>query len=341
MLPVGVIPVTAVVTEVTYGPRELARVHFRNGSTREAPLDQTGAFISEKENPENTRQVDLITVELPALARFSRLAVCGYAGPGERPYPGASVMLGYVAASAGGVGMLQKGTAKKVTIYINEDTQHHFSSLCDALLTFLLHKGVSGATATRAMTGFGAHQVTHTTKIEVLAEHLPIRIEFIESVEKVDELMPTLYDMVNDGVIEVQDTQVIKAANKERRPPPQGPHTEMRGTARLMRIYMGESDRWQGEPLHEAIVKRLRLMDIAGATVYRGIEGYGASTLIRRSHLLSISHDAPVMVSVVDTEEKIQQLLPALDEMVVEGLIAMSNVEVIKYMHEAAAAARS
>jgi PII-like signaling protein len=89
--------------------------------------------------------------------------------------------------------MLQKGTAKKVTIFVNEDTQHHFGSLCDAILTFLLHKGVSGATATRAMAGFGAHQVMHTTKIEVLTEHLPIRIEFIESAGKVDELMPTLY----------------------------------------------------------------------------------------------------------------------------------------------------
>src|ERR1051326_5164240 len=98
--------------------------------------------------------------------------------------------------------MLQKGTAKKVTIFVNEDTQHHLGSLTDAILTVLLHKGVSGATATRAMAGFGAHQVMHTTKIEALTEHLPIRIEFIESAEKVDEIMPMLYDMVSDGVIE-------------------------------------------------------------------------------------------------------------------------------------------
>ena len=77
--------------------------------------------------------------------------------------------------------MLQKGTAKKVTIFVNEDTQRHFGSLCDSILTFLLHKGVSGATATRALAGFGAHHALHTAKIEALAEHLPIRIEFIES----------------------------------------------------------------------------------------------------------------------------------------------------------------
>src|ERR1051326_4031827 len=170
--------------------------------------------------------------------------------------------------------MLEKGAAKKVTIFINEDTRHHFSSLCDAILTFLLHRGVSGATATRAVAGFGNHQTLHTTKIEVLTEHLPIRIEFIESAAKVDELMPVLYDMVSDGVIEVQDTTVVKVANKER-PLQKVPHTELKGRGRLMRIYMGESDKWGGEPLYETILHRLRMLEIAGATVYRGILGYG------------------------------------------------------------------
>jgi PII-like signaling protein len=75
-------------------------------------------------------------------------------------------------------------------------------------------------------------------------------------------------------------------------------------------------------------------LDIAGATVFRGIEGYGASTLIHRSHLLSISPDAPIMVSVIDSEDKVKKLIPYLDEMVDEGLIAMSEVEVIKYVHQ-------
>ena len=229
--------------------------------------------------------------------------------------------------------MLQKGTAKKVTIYVNEDTQHHFVSLCDSILTFLLHKGVSGATATRAMAGFGAHHVMHTTKIEVLTEHLPIRIEFIESAEKVDELMPTLYDMVNDGVIEIQDTNVVKVANKERPTPPKGPHTEMRGTARLMRIYMGESDQWQGEPLYEAIVKRLRLMDIAGATVYRGILGYGTKGHTHQSGLLPFSRDLPVMISVVDSEEKLAKALNEIETMMEDGIIVLSDVDVIRLVH--------
>jgi uncharacterized protein len=111
---------------------------------------------------------------------------------------------------------------------------------------------------------------------------------------------------------------------------------KLEGKAKLLRILFGEDDKWKGQPLYKAIVEKCREMDIAGATVFRGIEGYGASTLIHRSHLLSMSHDAPILVSIVDSEEKIRQLIPVLDEMVDEGLIAMSSVEVIKYVHQAA-----
>src|SRR5579883_972905 len=95
--------------------------------------------------------------------------------------------------------MLPKGAARKVTIYVNEDAKHHHTPLYESILTFLLHKGVAGATATRAMAGFGVHHVLHTPNIEALAEHLPIRIEFIKSAEKVDGILPTLYVMVEDG----------------------------------------------------------------------------------------------------------------------------------------------
>jgi PII-like signaling protein len=109
---------------------------------------------------------------------------------------------------------------------------------------------------------------------------------------------------------------------------------KLEGKAKMLRIHFGENDKWKEKPLHQAIVEKCRELDIAGATVFRGIEGYGASTLIHRSHLLSFSSDAPVMVSVIDSEEKIQKLLPHLEQMIQEGLIAMSEVEVIKYVHQ-------
>jgi uncharacterized protein len=108
---------------------------------------------------------------------------------------------------------------------------------------------------------------------------------------------------------------------------------KLQGKAKMLRIHFGEDDRWQNKPLYEAIVNKCRELDIAGATVFRGIEGYGASTLIHKHHLLR-SSDQPVMISVIDTEEKIRNLLPVLDEMVDEGLIAMSDVEVTRYVHQ-------
>src|SRR5215813_13010770 len=129
--------------------------------------------------------------------------------------------------------MLTKGPARKVTIFINEDTQHHRTPLHDSIMTFLMHKGVSGATATRAFSGFGSHQTLQTPKIEVLAEHLPIRIEFVDSPQKVEEVLPTLYDMVSDGLIEVQDTTVVKHARKTPKPEPKLAHQRKEGPAKL------------------------------------------------------------------------------------------------------------
>jgi len=109
---------------------------------------------------------------------------------------------------------------------------------------------------------------------------------------------------------------------------------KLEGKAKMLRIHFGEDDKWQGKPLYQAIVEKCRELDLAGATVLRGFEGYGASTLIRRSHLLSFFNDLPIMVSVIDSEENIRRLLPVLDEMVDEGLIAVSNVDVIKYTRD-------
>jgi PII-like signaling protein len=229
--------------------------------------------------------------------------------------------------------MLKKGQAKKVTIFVNEDAKHHLTSLYEAILQYLLHKGVSGATATRAMAGFGPHHVMHTIKMETLMEHLPVRIEFIETTETVDAVLPTLYDMVTDGLIEVQDTTVVKAVMRERQPLPKLPHQKKQGAARMMRIYMGEADQWDGEPLYDAILKRLRMMDISGATVYRGILGYGAKGETHKEHFFHISRDLPIMIAVIDTPEKIAEALEIVEGMIEDGLIVTSNVDMIRLVH--------
>jgi PII-like signaling protein len=226
--------------------------------------------------------------------------------------------------------MLTKGPAKKVTIFINEDTQHHMNALHDAIMVFLKHKRVCGATATRAYSGFGSHELLHTTKIEVLAQHLPIRIEFVETAEKVDEVLPTLYEMVSDGLIEVQDTIVVKHVRKSAKPEPKFPHERKQGPAKLLRVFMGEADKWHEAPLYDAIVKKLLMMDVAGATVYRGILGYGAKGHQHKATFFHPTRDLPIMVSVIDTEENISAAAEEIEGMLEDGLIVISDAEIVR-----------
>ena len=107
--------------------------------------------------------------------------------------------------------------------------------------------------------------------------------------------------------------------------------------ARMLRIHFGEADKWQEKPLHEAIFAACQELGIAGATIYRGIEGYGTSTSIHYATRWTLSKDAPMMVSIVDTEEQILKLISHLDAMVQEGLMVTSPVEVIRYSPDQAA----
>ncbi len=97
---------------------------------------------------------------------------------------------------------------------------------------------------------------------------------------------------------------------------------------KILRLHFSERDRYQGKPLYEAIVDKCRELRIAGATVYRGLEGYGETAEIHRSHVLS--HDLPIVVSIIDSAENVARILPVVEEMMDKGLIAMSDVEVVR-----------
>lgn len=106
------------------------------------------------------------------------------------------------------------------------------------------------------------------------------------------------------------------------------------GEAQRVTIYVGSSDTWNGQNLAVAIVDRCRRMGLAGATVTRGILGFGKASRIHRAHLLGISQDMPERVEVIDRPERISQLLPVLDEMVGGGLIILEDVRVVRYLHD-------
>jgi PII-like signaling protein len=230
--------------------------------------------------------------------------------------------------------VLTPGPGRKVALYVTEDQQYHGNAAYAAILDFLFFHGVSGATVTRGIAGFGADHHLHTTRLVDLAVRLPVKVEFIESAAKVEELLPKLHEMVGTGLIEMHDTTIVKPAEKKQgRSSQKGLPLKREGKAKMMRIYVGENDKWNGKPLHEAIVNGLRAHDIAGVTVYRGILGYGANRRIHKDAKLSLSHDRPILLSVVDTVEKLQNFMPILDEMVQQGLVVLSDVDVIKYTH--------
>lgn len=111
--------------------------------------------------------------------------------------------------------------------------------------------------------------------------------------------------------------------------------TPLNGT--LLRIFIGESDRWEGKPLYEAVVLRAREMQLAGATVLRGLMGYGKHSRIHTSKIEVLSTDLPIVIEIVDGEEKIRGFLPTVDEMVREGMVTLEKVSVVRYTAEGAA----
>jgi len=103
------------------------------------------------------------------------------------------------------------------------------------------------------------------------------------------------------------------------------------GQGMLLRIFIGESDRWHGRPLHEALMLEAREAGLAGATVLRGLAGYGAHSRVHTAKVLRLSEDLPIILEIVDREDRIRAFLPLCDEMIGEGLITLERVEILKY----------
>ena len=230
--------------------------------------------------------------------------------------------------------MLTAGKAVKVSIYLSEGATHRGVAVYSSILDFLFFRGVAGATVLKGIAGFGADHHLHSSNLVDISDRLPLKIEFIETREKVDELLETIEEMAGSGMIEMQETTITKPAqtskSKERS---NAAPVKIEGKAQLMQIYIGESDRWNDKPLHEALVYAMKANDLAGVTVYRGIFGYGAHRRIHKELPFNLSHDNSIMLSVIDTEDKLRGFLPIVEQMIQEGLVVLSEVNVFKYAH--------
>ena len=228
--------------------------------------------------------------------------------------------------------MQQTGKALKVSIYLSEGTTHHGVACEGSILDFLFYRNVAGATVLKGVAGFGADHHLHSASVLTMSDHLPVKVEFIETAEKVEELMPKLRELAESGMIEVQETTIVKAAdaatNKDEA---RAAHHTVEGTAKLLRIYIGEQDQWRDKPLSHALVEALRANDLAGVTVYKGILGYGAARELHEE--TAFTNQASLMLSVIDEEERIRNFMPILDKMMPNGLAVLSNVDVVTYRY--------
>lgn len=216
------------------------------------------------------------------------------------------------------------------------------------------HEGLAGATVLRGILGFGSHGVTRPSAWS-LTRNEPVIVEIVDTGEKIVRFLHGgLAGRMAGGMATLERAAVIIYRDRPGEPPPERealqiaslleprstlPRIEPRGRMTvnedgiLLRVFIGESDRFEHTALYEAIVQRARDLGLAGATVLRGTEGFGARSVVHKAQLLEMSGDLPVVIEIVDTEEKIKLLLPPLESMVREGMITMEYVTILLYRH--------
>ncbi len=224
--------------------------------------------------------------------------------------------------------------ALKVTIYVCDGESHRGVPLSAAILNFLFYRGIANAVATRGSAGFGTDHKLRSSSFVELSDRLPVTIQFLDVQEKVLACMDKLQELVGDGTIEIQETTLLSRTIAQ--PPAKPAAAHLAGPAYVMQIFIRESDRWNGIPLHQALVDAFRSNDVSGVTVSRGILGYGVKKEIHRERAFHLSSDLPIVLSVVEQPEKIAQLTPLLDRMIEKGLVVVSEATIVAYSHRGA-----
>jgi PII-like signaling protein len=210
--------------------------------------------------------------------------------------------------------------------------------------------GLAGCTVLEGIYGAGTSGILKATSWG-LVQHLPVIVEIVDAPERVAAFVDgTLGPLLSvNALVTLERAAVVVyrhgAGAAEVLSPWPGavaplstlPLIQARSNmtidddGMLLRVFIGESDRAEGRPLYEAIVQKARELGLAGATVLRGAEGFGAHSVVHKAKMLEMSSDLPIVVEIVDSAEKVSALLPHLDSMVGEGMITMENVRVMVY----------
>ena len=216
-------------------------------------------------------------------------------------------------------------------------------------------QGLSGATVLRGILGSGSHGVIKHSAWSLL-EHVPVIVEIVDASERILKFVEgSLAQLMQNGMLTLERANVMLYRHGKHPQPTSlqlgGPLKPLSTLPRikengpmkvnengvLLRVFIGESDRFENKPLYEAIVGKVRELGLAGATVLRGTEGFGAHSVVHRASLLEMSTDLPIVIEIVDTEAQITRLLPSLEGMVREGMITMEYVVILLYRDQSPA----
>jgi PII-like signaling protein len=252
--------------------------------------------------------------------------------------------------------MKLEGEQTLLRVYLrNTDKQGWFSPpAAEVLVQRARRDGLAGATVLRGFLGLDITGKLLESSDWSLVDHVPVIVEIVDGAQAVGRFLATVEQTVPEGLATLERAHVVfyrhggpaavRAARRLEVPgtiaplstlpsPEEFPAMRLSESGQLLRVFIGESDTWHGKPLYRAIVLKARELTLAGATVLKGPMGFGANSLVHSSELLELSTDMAIIVEIVDRAEKIQTLLPFLDEAVTEGLITLEEVRILKYRH--------
>src|ERR1700685_4025358 len=212
-------------------------------------------------------------------------------------------------------------------------------------------EGLAGATVLRGILGMGSRGEIRRKRFSIV-KRVPVIVEIVDSASRILKFIDgPLAEIMQGGMITLERANVMLYRHGQHDEPntltlgelleslSTLPPIEEKGRMKinekgvLLRVFAGESDRFENKRLDDAIVAKARELGLAGATVLRGTEGYGAHSVVHRTSLLEMSTDLPLVIEIVDTEENVKRLLPHLENMVQEGMITMEYVVIILYRH--------
>jgi PII-like signaling protein len=244
--------------------------------------------------------------------------------------------------------------ASLLRVYSKAIEKWHGVPLYRAIVEAARRRHLAGASVFPVELGYGSHRQLHDIASEYASFDIPIVVEVVDAAERVAALVAELETMVSDGLVCISPARVHRythgfergkddptetttdpLSRTRRVSGVEGTiHMKIEGEGKRVTVYVGSADTWGGRNLAIAIVEQCRKLGLAGATVSRGVMGFGKHSVIHKAHLLGLSDDLPEKIEVVDRPEEIERLLPVLDEMMGGGLIVVEDVHVVRYLHE-------